>query len=177
MADPTSITQTLPSPILEGALTAFTKKLEPLIGQEIKTGAYAPTIATQAPLTQAAQQQIASQAGLGALTFDPATGAVTSVGAGTGIAGYEPYLQAAAAQTGPTAYQQYMSPYQQDVIKTTEDLLNRQRQQGLAALQGQAVGSGAFGGAREGVARGEYEASKDIQQAQLLAQLRQQGFT
>jgi len=158
MAEPTSITQVLPAPILEGALTAFTKKLEPLIGQQIQTGLYAPTIATQAPLTQAAQQQIATQAGLGALQFDPTTGAVTSVGAGTGIAGYEPYLQAAAAQTGPTAY-------------------HRQRQQGLAALQGQAVGAGAFGGAREGVARGTYEAEKDIQQAQLLAQLRQQGFT
>jgi hypothetical protein len=28
----------------------------------------------------------------------------------------QPYLQAAQAATGPTAYQQYMSPYQQDVI-------------------------------------------------------------
>ena len=177
MAEPTSISQVLPSPILEGALTAFTKKLEPLIGQQIQTGAYAPTIATQAPLTQAAQQQIATQAGLGALQFDPTTGAISGIGTGTGIAGYEPYLQAAAAQTGPTAYQQYMSPYQQDVIQTTQDLLNRQRQQGLASLQGQAVGAGAFGGAREGVARGEYEASRDVQAAQLLAQLRQQGFT
>ena len=73
MAEPTSISQILPSPILEGALTAFTKKLEPLIGQQIQTGTYAPTIATQAPFTQAAQQQAAAQAGLGALQFDPNT--------------------------------------------------------------------------------------------------------
>ena len=30
MAEPTTISQVLPAPILEGALTAFTKKLEPL---------------------------------------------------------------------------------------------------------------------------------------------------
>lgn len=90
--------------------------------------------------------------------------------------------QAAAAASGltgllgPTAYQQFESPYQQDVIQTTQDLLERQRQQGIAALQGQAVGAGAFGGAREGVARGAYEAERDVQSAQLLAQLRQQGF-
>jgi hypothetical protein len=90
--------------------------------------------------------------------------------------------QAAAAATGlgallgPTAYKQFESPYQQDVIQATQDLLERQRQQGIAALQGQAVGAGAFGGAREGVARGAYEAERDIGSAQLLAQLRQQGF-
>jgi hypothetical protein len=33
-----------------------------------------------------------------------------------GIGGYQPYLQSAAASAGPTAYQQFMSPYQQDVI-------------------------------------------------------------
>jgi hypothetical protein len=33
-----------------------------------------------------------------------------------GLGGYQPYLQAAQAATGPTAYQAYMSPYQQDVI-------------------------------------------------------------
>jgi hypothetical protein len=36
-----------------------------------------------------------------------------------GLGGYQPYLQAAQAATGPQAYQQYMSPYQQDVIGTT----------------------------------------------------------
>ena len=38
MAEPTTISQVLPAPILEGALTAFTKKLEPLMGQQIQTG-------------------------------------------------------------------------------------------------------------------------------------------
>jgi hypothetical protein len=207
MAEPTQITQILPSPVLEGALTAFTQKLPPLMGERIQTETYAPQIAQQASFTQAAQQAAARQAGLGALTFDPTTGAVTQVGAGTGIAGYEPYLQEAqrltgAAETtlggvapyqqqlqtagttlggatqymGPQAYQAFMSPYQQDVIQATEDLLQRQRQQGLGALQAQAVGAGAFGGAREGVARGAYEAERDIGIASQLANLRQAGL-
>lgn len=77
---------------------------------------------------------------------------------------------------GPSAYQQFYSPYQQDVINTTEAALQRQKQKGLAGLQAQAVGLGAFGGAREGVAAGEYLATQDIGAQQLLANLRQQGF-
>ncbi len=52
MAEPTTISQVLPAPILEGALTAFTKRLEPLIGQQINTAAYAPQIASLSPLQQ-----------------------------------------------------------------------------------------------------------------------------
>ena len=43
-------TQILPAPVLEGALTAFTKKLQPLIGQEIDTSKYAPSIADRTQL-------------------------------------------------------------------------------------------------------------------------------
>ena len=40
-------------------------------------------------------------------------------GLASGLGGYQPYLQAAQAATGPNAYQQYMSPYQQSVIDTS----------------------------------------------------------
>ena len=49
-----------------------------------------PQIAGQNVLTQAAQQQAATQAGLGQLTFG-ADGDVTGVGVGTGVAGYQPF--------------------------------------------------------------------------------------
>ena len=65
MAEPTTISQVLPAPILEGALTAFTKKLEPLIGQQINTAAFAPTIAAESQLQQDART---AAAGLGSLT-------------------------------------------------------------------------------------------------------------
>ena len=64
MAEPTTISQVLPAPILEGALTAFTKKLEPLIGQQIQTSAYAPTIAAESQLQQDART---AASGLGTL--------------------------------------------------------------------------------------------------------------
>ena len=65
MAEPTTISQVLPAPILEGALTAFTKKLEPLIGQQINTAAFAPTIAAESALQQDART---AAGGLGSLT-------------------------------------------------------------------------------------------------------------
>ena len=55
-------TQILPAPVLEGALTAFTKKLQPLIGQEIDTSKYAPSIADR---TQLQKDAMTAAGGLG----------------------------------------------------------------------------------------------------------------
>ncbi len=57
-------TQVLPAPVLEAALTAFTKKLPPLMGQQINTASYAPQVAQQTALQTSASQ--AAQ-GLGSL--------------------------------------------------------------------------------------------------------------
>jgi len=95
----------------------------------------------------------------------------------SGIGGYQPFLQSAAASAGPTAYQQFMSPYQQDVIDTTLTEFDRRTQMGLPALAQQAISAGAFGGGREGVQRAEYLSSADRNRAALQAQLLQQGFT
>jgi hypothetical protein len=175
---PTTVQQNLPAPYIEGALTALSERLLPLLSTSaaIATSTYAPKVAGIDQFTQAAQQQAARQAGLGALTFDPTTGAVTNIGAGTGIAGYEPFLQQAAAYSGPQAYQQFMSPYQQQVINTTLTEFDRQRQRQLAQQNAQAVAGGAFGGAREGVQRAEFGAQTLQDRAALQAQLLQQGF-
>jgi len=108
-------------------------------------------------------------AGMGALTQQ----AIGKVG---GLGAYEPYLQQAAALTGPTAYQAYMSPYQQDVIGTTLQEFDIQAQKGLPAIGQAAYQAGAFGGARQGVAEAEYRAASDRNRAALQAQLLQQGF-
>ena len=60
-------------------------------------------------------------------------------------------ITAARALTGPTAFQQFMSPYQQQVIDTTLAEFDKQAASGIPALQAQAIGAGAFGGGREGV--------------------------
>ena len=93
-----------------------------------------------------------------------------------GIGGYQPYLSAAEAATGPTAYRDYMSPYQQDVINTTLQDYDIQAQKGLGSFADRAVGAGAFGGARQGVAEAEYMSGSDRNRAALQAQLLNQGF-
>jgi len=97
-------------------------------------------------------------------------------GLASGLGGYEPFLQQAGQLTGPTAYQAYMSPYQQDVIDTTLAEFDVQAQKGLPSLAAQAVSAGAFGGGREGVQRAEYQAASDRNRAALQAQLLAQGF-
>ena len=100
-----------------------------------------------------------------------------------GLGSFQPFLQTAASQAGqagqfmgPQAYQQFMSPFQQDVIKTSLDEFDRQAQRGLTSIADQALAAGAFGGGREGVQRAEYQAASDRNRAALQAQLLQQGF-
>jgi hypothetical protein len=93
-----------------------------------------------------------------------------------GIGGYQPYLQSAAASAGPTGYQQFMSPYQQEVIGTTLQEYDIQAQKGAQGVPAAAIAAGAFGGGREGVQRAEYQSASDRNRAALQAQLLQQGF-
>ena len=174
MAETTTISRQ--APYLEAAGEKFIDLTSQLTAQPIDTSKFAPTIAGQNVLTQAAQQQAATQAGLGTLTFDPTTGAVTGVGTGTGVAGYQPYLQAAAAYSGPQAYQQFMSPYQQEVINTSLAEFDKQRNIAQQQIAQQAIQSGAFGGSREGVQQAEFAAQSAQDRALLQAQLLNQGF-
>ena len=108
-------------------------------------------------------------AGPGALTTQ-------AEGLASGLGGYEPFLQQAGQLRGPTAYQAYMSPYQQDVIDTTLAEFDVQAQRGLPALSARAISAGAFGGGREGVERAVYQSESDRNRAALQAQLLAQGF-
>ena len=177
MAETTTISR--PAPYLEAAGQSYLDLLTKKVGQAPtpqELAAMSPQVAGQNVLTQQAQQQAAAQAGLGALTFDPTTGAVTGIGQGTGIAGYQPFLEQAQQYTGPQAYQQFMSPYQQDVISTTLSEFDRQRQIAQQQIGAGAVGAGAFGGAREGIQQAEFSAQSLQDRSALEAQLRQQGF-
>ena len=93
-----------------------------------------------------------------------------------GIGAYQPFVTAAQAATGPTAYRAFMSPYQQDVIDATLKEFDIQAQKGLKGIAQQAIASGAFGGGREGVQRAEFMSTSDRNRAALQAQLLQQGF-
>ena len=101
-----------------------------------------------------------------------------------GVGSYQPFLTAAqgavsqqAGLTGPQAFQQFMSPYQQQVIDTTLSDFDRQAAMGRQGIRDDAVTAGAFGGGREGVQMAEYDAGNLRNRASLLAQLQQSGFT
>jgi len=93
-----------------------------------------------------------------------------------GVGSFQPFLQQAQAATGPQAFQQFMSPYQQQVMDTSLAEFDRQAQVQEQRIRDQAVSSGAFGGGREGVLQAEYQAGSDRNRAALQAGLLQQGF-
>ena len=93
-----------------------------------------------------------------------------------GVGSYQPFLNQAQAATGPQAFQQFMSPYQSQVIDATLAEFDKNTQMQQQQIADQAVASGAFGGGREGVLEAEYQAGSDMKRAQLQAQLLNQGF-
>jgi len=170
----TTVTQA-PS-YLQPGIEKYLEGLTAQAGQAIDTSKFAPQVAGLGAIQQQAQQQAATQAGLGTLQFDPTTGAVSGV-SGTGVAGYQPYLQAAAGLTSPTAYQQFQSPYQQAVTQATLTSFDEQAKAREQQIKDAAIASGAFGGGREGVQLAEYGRKSDMDRALLQAQLNQAGFT
>jgi hypothetical protein len=107
-----------------------------------------------------------------------------------GVGAYQPFLTAAqAAQTqaagtigglggltGASAYQPFMSPYQQQVIDTTLTEFDRSRGTDRQSIQDAAVATGNFGGGREGAMLGEYDARTLADREALRAQMLQSGF-
>ena len=149
-------TQVLPAPFIEAAGQTYLADLQSAIG-DLKGK----------PLSSVMGPQFV--AGPGALTQQ----AQSLAG---GLGSFAPFLQTAAASTGPQAYQQFLSPFQKDVIDTTLKEFDVQAAKGIPAIAAQAIGAGAFGGGREGVARAEYQQASDRNRAALQAQLLQQGF-
>ena len=162
-------------PHIEAGGAAFVERLTKLADQPISTAAFAPQVAGQPLFTQQAQQLGATQAGLGTLQRD-ATGKITGFTGGTGIASFEPYLQAAAPYGDPSAttLQGLMSPYQQAVRDETIAEINRSYNQQEIA---QAAKSGEqFGGSRYGVMSAELQRNRADEIAQQTAQLNQAAF-
>ena len=147
-------TQTLPAPFLTDVTKDYAKRLGQVTAPAMDTSKFAPTVAAQDPAQTQAYNL--GQAGVGA---------------------YQPYITQAGAYSGPTAYQSFMSPYQQDIIDTTMADFDKQAAAGITGIGQLATKSGQFlGGGREGVMRSEYQSQSDLNRAKLLAQLRQQMF-
>jgi len=131
------------------------------------------------PFVEAAGLGITNK-GLGLLGKSIPTSTYTGRGFVAGQTGLETGAAQAAAGLdsllGPQGYQQFQSPYQQEVIDTSLAAMEREQQKGLGALRNQAVQAGAFGGGREAAMMGEYQASADMARAMQEAQMRQEGF-
>ena len=124
----------------------------------------------------------ATQAGLGALTFDPTTGAITGAGQGQGITGYQPFLTGAqdlmgpGAGTGVGSVESYMSPYTTNVIDAMKQQMQDQKAQQDIQRNAQTVGAGAFGGARSGVAQSVADTEYNRMVGQMVAQQQGQAY-
>ena len=145
----TTTTITKPAPILEGSLTAFLKSIDKLGAGAVPSGFAGIDPSKYAPKIAAESQ----------LQQDARTAA-----GGLG------------ALTGPDAYKEFMSPYQQEVIDTTLAEFDRQQAIADTALRDQAIQRGAFGGARQGVMAAESARGAAANRANLQAQLLAQGF-
>ena len=167
---------TRPAPFIETLGKTFGEGVARLGAKPIDTTKFQPTVEYQGALGQAGQQAAATQAGLGNLTFDATTGAVTGVGAGSGVAGYQPYLDDATALRGPGAgtgagsIASYMSPYTTNVIDAMKDQMADVKAQQDIQRNAQAVGAGAFGGARQGVQQSVADTEYNRMVGQMVAQ-------
>ena len=188
---------TRPSPIIEEAQKAYLASLRDQVETPLDTSQFAPSVAGRTAFDQAVQQQAATQAGLGTLQFDPTTGAISGV-TGTGVAGFQPFLdtaqttlggvqpfidaaktqfQAQAGLTGPTAFQAFESPYQTAVRDATLAQFDEQARIREQAIKDQQAKLGVLGSGRAGVQTAEYQRKSDLDRALLAAQLNQAGFT
>jgi len=171
-------TQALPAPFIETLGKTFGEQLGRLAPQAIDTTQFQPTLATPGGVGQAAQQAAATQAGLGALQFGT-SGEVTGVGAGTGVGQYQQYLTGAEGLTGPMTGQQladYESPYTQSVIDATKAQMQQEFDRQTNMRNAQAVGAGAFGGARQGIEQAIAGQQFNQNLGAMTAGLQQQGF-
>ena len=139
--------QMLPPQYVEDLQTDYGKQLTAATAAPLDTAKFAPQVAGQ----DKAQT-------------DAYTMATTDK---QGIGAFSPYITQAGAYSGPTGYQSFMSPYQQDVIDATLSEYDTQAAAGLQGIADMATRSGNLGGGREGVMRSQYQNKSDMNRALL----------
>ena len=170
-------TRSLPAQFIEDLGKDYAKQLTAATAIPVDTSKFAPTVAGQDVL----QKQAATLAGSGVGSFQPFIDQAKAQGtaAGQTVGDVGTTLSGIAGLTGaPTSsqMQQYMSPYQSQVIDTTLSEFDRQKAIQEKSIADQAIASGAFGGGREGVQRAEFASQSGRDRAALQAQMLQQGF-
>jgi hypothetical protein len=176
-------TRSLPPQFVEDLGKDYATQLTGLTSQKLDTTKFQPSVAGQDAAQTSAYNLATTQGqGIGAYApylqqagaFQQGTGSFA--GMPTNMMGAQDYLQQQGTMSGPNAYQQFMSPYQQDVIDASMAEFDKQSAAGITGIGQQAAMSGNLGGGREGVMRSEYQSNSDMKRAQLQAQLLNQGF-
>ena len=152
------------------------------LGTPIDVGQLTAKVAGPTAFQQAAQQRTADMYGMGDIQRDT-SGMVTGFTGKTGIASYQPYLDAIGAAPATSqdllstdAYKQFMSPYQKEVIDATMADFDVQAGLGRKQIREQQAMSNAFGGSRAGMQMAQYQGETDRNRAALLAGLRGTGY-
>ena len=152
------------------------------LGTPINVDKLTAKVAGPGAFQQAAQQRTADMYGMGDIQRDT-SGMVTGFTGKTGIASYQPYLDAIGTPPATSqnllstdAYKQFMSPYQKEVIDATMADFDVQAGMGRKQINEQQAQAGAFGGSRAGIQMAQYQGETDRNRAALLAGLRGTGY-
>jgi hypothetical protein len=131
------------------------------------------------PFVEAAGLGITNK-GLGLLGTSIPTSTYTGRQFVAGQSGLEKDAATAAAGLdsllGSQGYQQFQSPYQQQVIDTSLAEFDRNAAVQQTGLRDQAIQAGAYGGGREGIMQSEALRNNQLNRGQLQAGLQQEGF-
>ena len=166
----------LPPQFVEDLGKDYATQLTSLTGRKLDTTQFQPMVAAQDQAQKDAYTMATTQ-GQGIGAYAPYLTQAGQYQTGTGTYGGIPTnMMGAQDLTGPDAYKQFMSPYQQQVIDATMASFDKQRGKDLSQMGLMAAQSGNLGGGREGVMRSEYQTQSNLDRAALEAQLRQQNF-
>ena len=171
-------TQMLPPQYVEDLQKDLGTQLTALTAAPLATDKFAPKVAGQ-DQAQTDAYTMATTQGQGIGAFQPYlsqagaydTAAAGALGQASGAFG------TAGGLSGSSAYQGFMSPYQQDVMDATLAEYDSQAAAGITGIGQNAAMSGNLGGGREGVMRAQYQNKSDMNRALLQSGLLQQGFT
>ena len=175
--------RSLPPQFVEDLGKDYATQLTGLTSQALDTKKFQPMVAGQ-DQAQTDAYNLATTQGQGIGSYAPylsqagayQTGTGSFAGQPTNMMGAQDYLQQQGTMSGPNAYQQFMSPYQQDVIDASLAKFDQQAAAGITGIGQTAAMSGNLGGGREGVMRAQYQSDSDMNRALLESGMLQQGF-
>lgn len=123
--------------------------------------------------TDMSAAQLGNAQTMGAAQLGPAQ---TMAGVGAVDAAMAPG-QIGVNQLATTNFDQYMSPYTQNVINRSLETLGGAQEQALNTMGAQATAAGAFGGSRQGVAEAATREAYGKQAADLVSGLQEKAYT